>query len=227
MDSLPYADIFILALIAGFILLRLRNVLGQKTGNDNPKFFKRDSAVAESPRENETVVQLTGKPQKNKPAHESDIYLQSLADPAIAATIADIKKIDSQFNATGFLQGAKMAYEMVFDAFAKGDKKTLEMLLDKPIYDTFAREIDAQQQEARKTESTLVSIKPRDIVQAALMGNKARLAVKFESEQVSLVKDAEGKIIEGDASISHLMDDEWVFERDVSAKNPNWKIIET
>lgn len=221
MDNLPYADIVILALVAGFILLRLRNVLGQKTGNDNPQFFKRD------PAEKEAVVQVVGRALKTKPSDETDTYLGTLDNAAIAAAIADIKKIDPAFSATGFLAGAKMAYEMVFDAFGKGDKKTLEMLLDKPLYETFSQEIDARAAGDRKTETTLVSVRAKDIVQAALVGTNARLAVRFDSEQVSLVKDAEGKIIEGDASDAHPMDDEWLFERDVSSKNPNWKIIET
>ena len=224
MDNFPYADIVILALIAGFILLRLRSVLGQKSEGDNPQFFKRP---AEKDVSKETVVLVSGKALKAKPEDAADAYLQSLGNPAIAATIAEIKKIDAGFTATGFLQGARMAYEMVFDAFAKGDKKTLEMLLDKPLYETFAQEIDTRAASANKTEITLVSVKAKDLVQATLTGTKARLAVKFESEQVSLVKDAEGKIIEGNPSHSHLMDDEWLFERDVASKNPNWKILET
>ncbi len=225
MDNFPYADIVILALIAGFILLRLRSVLGQKTGNDNPQFFKREKPLVDV--EKEAVVQISGKSSKQNPVDVVDVYLNRLDNPAMAATIVDIKKLDPSFTATGFLQGARMAYEMVFDAFAKGDKKTLEMLLDKAIYDTFVSEIDLRAQATNKTEITLVSVKPKDIVQASLSGTKARLAVKFDSEQVSLVKDAEGTIIEGNPSDAHLMDDEWIFERDVSSKNPNWKIIET
>lgn len=222
MDSIPYADIVILALIAGFILLRLRSVLGQKSGNDNPQFFKREEKDATR----EPIVQLLGKKQE-KPADDADPYLFALKDDAVARTIADIKRMDPQFSATSFLAGAKMAYEMVFDAFAKGDRKTLEMLLDKPIYDTFSNEISAREKSPEKTEITLVAIKPRDIVKAELMGNRARLAVKFDSEQVSVVRDASGAIVDGNPSDHQIMDDEWVFERDVTSKNPNWKIIET
>lgn len=225
MDGIPYADIVILALVAAFILLRLRGVLGQKMGNDNPQFFKRDQEAADSPREQ--VVQIVGKAAKNKPADETDTYLFTLNNKDIAQAVADIKKLDPHFTATGFLQGAKMAYEMVFDGFAKGDLKTLEMLLDTPLYQTFAREIEMREQSSTKTETTLVSVKPKEIAQAVLIGTRARLTVTFDSEQISLVKDAEGKIVDGNASESHLMDDEWVFERDVSSKNPNWKIIET
>jgi len=225
MDNLPYADILILALVAGFILLRLRSVLGQKTGHDNPQFFKRDADDKDAVKE--PIIQLTGKALKAKSADETDTYLYTLDNPVVAGVIADIKKIDAQFTATGFLAGARMAYEMVFDAFAKGDKKTLEMLLDAPLYDTFSREIDARDTSDTKTEITLVSVKARDIAEARLSGTKARISVKFDSEQVSVVKDAQGAIVEGNVSDLHLMDDEWIFERDISSKNPNWKIIET
>jgi predicted lipid-binding transport protein (Tim44 family) len=225
MDSFPYADIVILALVAGFILLRLRGVLGQKDGNDTPQFFKRDQENKDTAKE--PIVLLGGKSSKAKPADEADTYLYTLKDDQIAATIADIKKLDPSFSATGFLAGARIAYEMVFDAFAKGDRNTLEMLLDKPIYDTFVNEIEAREKSAEKTEITLVSAKAREIAQAGLSGNIARLAVQFDSEQVSLVKNAAGEIIQGNASDLHIMDDEWVFERDVTSKSPNWKIIET
>ena len=223
MDGIPYADIVILALIAGFILLRLRSVLGQKPGSDTPQFFKREENRL---RKDEPVVQVSDK-AKSKPSEPADPYMQTVTDAAIAKTIADIKKLDAQFTATGFLQGARMAYEMVFDGFAKGDKKTLEMLLDKPIYDTFASEIDVRANAKEKTELTLVSVKAKDILRASLVGNKAQVTVKFDSEQVSLTKDEHGTITGGNPSQTMLMDDEWIFERDVTAKNPNWKIIET
>lgn len=222
MDGLPYADIIILALIAGFILLRLRSVLGQKSGNDNPQFFRRPDPDAEAKKE--PVVQVA---ERKSRRDETDTYLYRLKDEAIAGTIAEIKKIDPSFTATNFLSGARMAYEMVFDAFAKGDRKTLEMLLNKPIYEDFTRALEERTGDGKKIESTLVAVHARDITAATLVGNMARLSVKFDSEQVTLVKNDKGEIIEGDASHTHLMDDEWTFERDVSSKNPNWKIIET
>lgn len=225
MDSIPYADIVILALIAGFILLRLRGVLGQKTGHDNPQFFTRKEPDKKA--EEDKIVHITDKLGKPKPEAELDTYLYKLNNDSVAKTIADIKKIDPTFTATDFIEGAKMAYEMIFDAFAKGDKKTLEMLLSESLYKTFSDTVDAREKEEYVTESTLLAIKPKDIVSAELVGNKARLAVKFESEQVSVTKNKDGEIVEGDVSHSELIDDEWVFERDVSSKNPNWKIIET
>jgi predicted lipid-binding transport protein (Tim44 family) len=224
-EGIPYADILILALIAGFILLRLRSVLGSKSGNDNPGYFNRPTAVEDD--RDEPIVQVEDRSFKVKPREEDDAYLAKLNDKAIADTINAIKTKDPQFTAIRFLQGARDAYEMVFDAFAKGDKQTLKMLLSDPIYAEFSREIDARDKEENKTETTLVSVKPKEITEARLTGNVARLKVMFSAEQVTLVRNSKGDIVEGDVSAINHVEEDWVFERDISSKNPNWKVIET
>jgi predicted lipid-binding transport protein (Tim44 family) len=224
-EGIPYADIIILALIAGFILLRLRSVLGQKTGNDDPNFFKRQLPPADL--RQEPIVQINEKILKPRPKEEGDPYLATLNDVALVETINAIKAKDAQFSATSFIEGARSAFEMVFDAFAKGDKQTLKMLLADDLYQHFVGEIEAREKEATHPETTLVSVVSKELRQVSLNGNLARLTVKFISEQVTVVRDSSGKIIEGDPSALHHVEDEWVFERDITSKNPNWKIIET
>lgn len=226
-EGIPYADIVILALIAGFILLRLRSVLGRRDEGDQPNYFNKIDPPSASHSAREPVVHAHEKPAKTKPKEEPDAYLANLAGAGAAGTLQEIKTKDPMFSATIFLQGARMAFEMVFDAFAKGDKSTLKMLLSDAIYEEFSREIEKREVDGNKTETTLVSVKAKDIAAAALDKNTARLTVKFESEQVTVVRDAEGKIVEGDPSEILHVSDEWVFERDVTSKNPNWKIIET
>ncbi len=236
-SGFPFGDIIILALIAGFILLRLRSVLGQKMDGDptifppklddknqNPDIKKPD------PRKSDPIIQLvekTLKPRANKPENEHDPVAASLEGSPLAADIAEIKTKDPAFNATTFLNGAKMAFEMVFDAFAKGDKPTLEMLLSKELYDDFIRDIEAREKQETLHDTTLLAVAPKEILSARLNANMARIAVHFESEQVTLERDKSGKIISGDPSDTVHVRDEWVFERDTTSKNPNWKIIET
>jgi len=225
-EGIPYADLVILALIAGFILLRLRSVLGQKTGNENPDFFKKktlEKTVVEP------IIRPTDKLLKPRIKEEQpqDTYLQTLGDDATASTLKQMKDKDGEFSATIFLQGAKMAFEMVFEGFAKGDKAPLKMLLAEPLYKQFESEIDATAVPERKTETTLVSVAAKDIIKAELDNSIARLTVKFLSEQITVVRDMDGKIIEGDASEVNDVVDEWTFERDIASKNPNWKIIDT
>ncbi len=173
------------------------------------------------------MIQLDEKSLKPKPKEEPDAYLLTLGNSPVAETIRQIKAKDPQFTATGFLQGAKAAFEMVFDAFAKGDRQTLKMLLSEAIFQHFSRELDQRNAQANKSETTLVSVTGKEISQATLDKNTARLTVHFESEQVTVVRGPKGEIVEGNPSELHHVEDQWVFERDVTSKNPNWKIIET
>jgi predicted lipid-binding transport protein (Tim44 family) len=235
-EGIPYADIAIIALIAIFILLRLRAVLGQKTGLDPQDFFKPRQPPSnplkreDSPEEpaREPIVQIASALKtRQAPKEMPDPYAQSLPSGPVADGIADIKSKDPQFTATTFMEGAKMAYEMVFDAFAKGEKKTLEMLLSAEIFKEFVANIDARTSGETRTENTLVSVRAKAMNEARLVGNFARIEVRFESEQVMVERNAKGEIVGGDPNALHSSEDDWTFERDVTSKNPNWKIIET
>ncbi|MCE2926922.1 MAG: Tim44/TimA family putative adaptor protein [Rickettsiales bacterium] len=224
-EGIPYADIIILALIAGFILLRLRSVLGQNVGHENPDFFKKMQAPDQDA-EQEPIIKLAEKMAKTKEP-EQDEYLQSLKDESIKTTLADIRAKDPEFNASGFLSGAKMAFEMIFDGFAKGDKAPLKMLLSPELFSQFEKEIDERAVRDTKTETTLVSVVAKEIIRATLSGSTARLTVSFSSEQVSVVRDKDGKITEGNPSDVDQVIDEWTFERDITSRSPNWTIIDT
>lgn len=224
-EGIPYADIVILALIAGFILLRLRNVLGQKHGHDNPNFFKKPQDVM--PERKDTVVQLHEKVIKSRVKDDADPLMAAITDAMLLQYLKDIKAKDPLFNLTQFMDGAKMAFEMVFDAFAKGDTQTLKMLLSDNVFAEFNNELEKRNNADKKEETTLLAVTGRELVRAGLTGNTVRLTVKFLSEQVTVVRDAEGNIVEGDASDAQDVESEWVFERETTSKNPNWKIIET
>jgi predicted lipid-binding transport protein (Tim44 family) len=228
-DGSSYADLVILGLLAVFILLRLRSILGDKVGHDGTDYFKKmlpPAAKQQAQAQEEPIVQLDEKSFKVK-FKDEDPYLTSLKNSQVANTLESIKEKDLQFSATAFLQGAKLAYEMVFDAFAKGDRKTLGMLLSEATFAAFSNELDSREAAEHKMETMLVSVVPKDIVAASLNGSVARLTVKFDSEHITVVRDSKGGIVEGDPSELNIVDDQWVFERDVTSKNPNWKIIET
>lgn len=225
-EGIPYADIVIIALIAGFILLRLRSVLGEKTGEENPDLFMRPRQENQ-PDDKEKIIQLHEKAIKPKMAEPEDAYLDALKEETAKEGLKQIKQKDASFNATQFVAGAKGAFEMVFDAFAKGEKEPLKMLLSDSIYETFASEIDKRDAQENKEETTLVSVPKQEITEARLIGKKARITVNFLSEQITIVRGPDGKIVEGDASSTEEVENEWVFERDVTSKNPNWTIIET
>jgi predicted lipid-binding transport protein (Tim44 family) len=225
-EGIPYADIIILALVAGFILLRLRSVLGQKIGNDNPDFFKKNKP---DELERDTIIRPSEKQPKPKMKEEAvqDSYLQSAPESPTVETLKAIKAKDSEFSATEFLQGAKMAFEMIFEGFSKADRAPLKMLLSEALFKQFDAELEARAKEESKTETTLVSVTAREISRAELSGSTARLTVNFTSEQITVVRDKDHKIIEGDPSEVLEVLDEWTFERDITSRNPNWKIIDT
>ncbi|MEZ5690075.1 MAG: Tim44/TimA family putative adaptor protein [Rickettsiales bacterium] len=223
-EGMPYADIIIIALVAGFILLRLRSILGQDNGDSN--FLKKTREKIE---DSEPIIQLGEKIAKNKPVtQQEDSYASSLAGGDISEKIKKIKEKDASFNTTIFLDGAKMAFEMVFDAFNKGDKKTLSMLLSKELYDDFVEDMDSRAKSENKLETTLLSVAAKEIMELKIDSkNVASIKVYFESEQVSVERDDKGEIVGGDPSDVQNIRDEWVFEKDITSKNPNWKIIET
>ncbi len=223
-DGTSYADIIILALIAGFILLRLRSVLGDKVGNDKPSYFNKPVVIDVKP---EQVVTLDEKSLKPRLRDEPDQYMLSVSDSSIIDAVAAIKAKDASFTATHFLNGAKGAFEMVFDAFSKGDKATLKMLMSDSLYQEFASAITDHEAQEERAETTLVSVQAKEITQASLTGSTARLTVHFTSEQVRISRSKAGEIVGGDASHIHPTEDHWVFEREITSKNPNWKIIET
>lgn len=223
-EGIPYADIIIMALVAGFILLRLRSILGQKTDDNHPDFsqnFSEKKAL-----DSDTVIKLSERSVKSRPPIEIDPYVAELAEGEVKKTIKDVQGKDPLFNATTFLEGARMAFEMVFDAFAKGDKQTLSMLLSQEIYNDFQSDMEEREKNENKQETTLLSVTAKEISRAKLHKNTVKMTVRFESEQVTVERDREGKIIAGDPSDVQNVHDEWVFERDVTSKNPNWKIIE-
>lgn len=223
MNDFAYADIILLAFIAGFVLLRLRSVLGQKHDEDEhmpsskfPQELKED-----------TVVQLPGREEITDDEEVIDTEeitaMEALESDALREIIEDIKEKDSEFSVKQFLDGAKGAFEMVFDAFAEADKRTIKQLVSKELYPVFEEEID-KQAESKQSPPTLVSVLDQQLVEAHLDKSIARISVKFTTEQMT-VENAEDE--ENKRSVMENVTDIWEFERNLNARSPNWTIIET
>jgi predicted lipid-binding transport protein (Tim44 family) len=218
----PYGDIIVIAAIAAFILLRYRAILGEPRGRDEPGMPPRSSSDADN------VIHLpaarAAAPVASAPTTEDQIQASygTLADTFLA-----MRRIDREFSPEEFLQGARAAYEMLISAFSKRDRETLKMLLAAPVYASFDAGLNADAEAKRITDTTLVAITDSRISKARLEGNIAYLTVAFKSEQVHLVRDEAGTIIEGDASRANMVEDDWVFRRDLTSNTPNWEVIET
>lgn len=220
-SGFPYGDIIVIGAIAAFIILRYRAMLGEKSGRDSDLPTMKSAPLEEY----ERVIQL---PDRERARVEEvapkpkDKDYGSLND-----TFSAMRAIDRTFSADEFIEGARGAYEMVIEAYNKHDEETMKMLLSADLYKSFKATIDENEEKGRKPETTLIAILKAAPTEAKLTGNKARVTVHFQSEQVILVRDADGKIIEGNAGHQDAVEDTWVFERSLTNQDPNWKIIET
>lgn len=229
-EGFAFGDILVFAVIAAFIILRYRSMLGEKTGRD-PKDIEREQEErrARAVREMERVIQLP------KKISDATVILDagsakdshSAYNGALKETLDKAQKIDADFNAEDFLEGAKSAFEMVIDAYSKRDDDTLKMLLAKPVYAQFSEAIKTSEQAGRLTHNTLVAITKAQIYDAKLVGTQATISVEFLSDQIQLVRSPSGEILEGNPSEEIEVEDRWVFARDLRSSSPNWSIIET
>lgn len=138
-----------------------------------------------------------------------------------------IRKADPAFNPIDFVAGAKIAFEMILMAFAEGDTKTLQPLLGRDVFKSFAAAIEERRRLGHRLKTTLVGITHVEIAEAELKGREAWLTLKFTSEQIDVTEDAAGQVIEGDPTRVDTLIDLWTFARDTSSRDPNWQLVAT
>jgi predicted lipid-binding transport protein (Tim44 family) len=148
-------------------------------------------------------------------------------DSPLAKSLTELMRADPTFDPNQFLDGAKGAYEMIVMAFAEGDDAALNQLLATDVYEGFQRAIHEREGRGEKMESSLVGIDKADIIEAEVKNRTAYVTVKFVSELVSVTRDADGEVIEGDPKKVREVTDIWTFSRDVASRNPNWKLVAT
>lgn len=218
MEGFGYGDIIVIGAIAAFIILRYRAMLGEQSGRD-PAAMK-PAPIAEAM---EPVIRLSEREKPSIIPSESVISYP----PALASQFQAMQAIDNQFTPEDFLQGARMAFEMVISAFNAHDRDTLRMLLSPAILENFDAAMRDQESQHIRQETTLVAVTESRITNASLRGRTAELTVAITSEQIHLQRDGSGKIVGGDASRVETVADEWVFTRDLTSTSPNWLVSET
>ncbi|MDP6486242.1 MAG: Tim44/TimA family putative adaptor protein [Alphaproteobacteria bacterium] len=232
-DGFPF-DILFLGLVAAFLILQLRRVLGRRTGHEKPPpdIFSRSTADEEEKEGN--VIQLPEgdyepindvEPSADDAAKEESP--RRTDDEEVIAGLKEIQAANKNFDAADFLQGASAAFEMIIETFAVGDKSTLRPLLSDDVYDDFTSAIKAREDSGEILENSLVGLKKVEILEAGLDGRIATLTVKFVSEQISVTCDAEGGVIDGDPEHIVQMIDIWTFSRNLRSRDPNWTLVET
>jgi predicted lipid-binding transport protein (Tim44 family) len=223
-------DIIIFAVIALFIVNRYWQVLGTPP----------DRERVEKPRYSETPQQQGGKvvtlPVRRVPAEDSATtgtaapVTQAFDDdtpPSLATMIQRVQAHDPHFNEKSFLAGARAAFTMIVSAFAAGDKDALRPLLAGDVERNFLAAIDRRQAADHRVEFELERIRDADIAKIRLDGAVADVTVEILSEQVNVVRDATGSVIEGHADRIEDVRDIWTFRRNLQSPDPNWELVAT
>ena len=216
-NNFQYLDIILFAGVAGFLLFRLRSVLGRRTGTERrrPDPFAQRPAAPPTPTPFNTAPANAAQPAPvpaSAPGHEGLNALQA-ADPS--------------FNADAFLGGARNAFTLIVQAFAAGDTATLQPLLSPDVFAAFGEAIRARQAAHETHETKLVAIKSATIEHVGVEGPAGLVTVKLVSDQINATRAADGKVVEGDPDKAIEKTDFWTFSRPLRARNPNWTLVAT
>jgi len=230
-DVFDIYTIIFLAL-AVFIFLRLRSVLGQRTGRERPPYDPYSARDAVRPATTDKVVTLPPRPAEAAPKPVADATPERWKDVAepgsgVAQGLDAIATVEPGFDAKHFLTGARAAYEMVVSAFAEGDQRTLKNLLSREVYEGFETAIREREGRGETVETRFVSIDKAEIVGAELRARTAQVTVRFVSQLISVTRNRAGDVIEGAPDKVTEVTDVWTFARDLSSRDPNWKLVAT
>ncbi len=232
-------DIILIGLVAVFLILRLRSVLGKRTGSEQPP--ARDPftppapppatpRVGDASQGNDNVVPL---PTNNAPAPRQSSPtsgpggIRATVMPTATAGVAAIRAADPSFEPIGFTGGARAAFTAIVEAFARGDTTTLKPLLDSATYASFEAAIRGRAERKEKAETTLIGFEASDIAGAEMQGSNASVTVRFVSEQINVVRNADSQIVDGNPNEVQKVVDLWTFRRDTMSGDPNWQLVKT
>jgi predicted lipid-binding transport protein (Tim44 family) len=218
MGDFQYFDIILFAMIAGFLVLRLRSVLGRRTGNER----RRDGFIgARSPVSERAAT--AGEPAKGATV----VPLAATPMDAVAQGLDRVRGADPSFDRAHFVAGARAAFEIIVSAFARGDKAALRPLLSDEVYRPFMVTIDDRVGAQETFETRILRLVSLDITAAAVIGQTARITVRFVSQQINVTRAADGSIVDGDPEHSVERTDYWTFTRDTRSTDPNWVLAAT
>ena len=197
-DNFGYLDIILLAMFAGFIILRLRKILGRKTGHQGKstdKYFPKGLEIV-----------------KDKDIENNEAIKTDSVDE-------NAKK--------QFLKGAEIAYEQIITFFAQGDKRSLKPLLEKEMFNRFSEVIDERKSKQLKYETTFIGLKSAKVLEFKKIENIYKVTVNFVSEIITCVKDKNNQVVEGSPDIIKTVNDVWRFSKNMWSQNPTWYLVDT
>ena len=204
-NSFPYIDILIFGVIAIFLIYRLKNILGTKTGFEETNVNKK----------NEDKQFTNVVPLKSNKSDVVDLELNKILN------------IDPNFDVNDFLSGSKNFFEMVLESFVSGNLENIKNFTKSSVFKSFKSAIDERNKEQETLIIDLKSIKENKITKATITKTSIKLNVLFETLQIRALMDKDDQIIDGNTENEILVKDEWIFEKKINNNNPNWTLIET
>jgi len=200
-EAFQYLDILILAIIAGIVLLRLRSVLGRRTGHEKTD---KSSFDYETPQQAQTEKVIEIKPKGDVTSREG-----------------------GWFDKDDFLKGASNAYETIVTNFENGNKEALKPLLSSDVMDSFSSVIDERNNKSESVEFNFIGIEKSEIVHKDLNKNPMEVSVKFISEMITCIKNSKDEVISGSLNQVQKITDVWTFEKNQKSKGSNWLLAAT
>jgi len=220
--------------LAVVIFLRLRSVLGQRTGRERPPYDPYSARDTVRPSTNDNVVALPNRggeiPQRHTdPAEPVADRWKGITEEgsAVAVGLDAIVREDKTFDVKSFIAGARAAYETIVNAYAEGDRRNLKTLLSRDVFDGFDAAIRERETRGDRVESRFVSIDKSDVTGAEMRGRTAQVTIRFVSQLISCTRDRNGTVIDGNPEKVTDVTDVWTFARDVTSRDPNWKLVAT
>nr|WP_321481595.1 Tim44/TimA family putative adaptor protein [uncultured Cohaesibacter sp.] len=224
-------------IIAVVLFWRLKDVLGTRTGNEADPFdpFSDHESGEEkkAPQADDVGDNVITLPERmdneQESSEEKSKRIEKIAPEgsSLNAALSQLIAMDHNFDPDSFLSGARAAYEMIVTAYAQGDRKTLKQLLAADVFSGFSEALDEREANKLRVDFTFIGINKSSIVEAEVAGSEAQITVRFVSSITSCTKDEIGHVIEGDPNAVEDVTDIWTFSRDVTSRNPNWKLIGT
>ena len=234
-------EIVLIALVAIFLVLRLRSVLGRRTGNERPPTrdpfapppasdagkpgWQQGNRPADAPVTGSGNVIELPRPERGAPPPQGSGPL-AIAESA-AAGIERVRRVDPSFDPREFLSGAREAFEMIVGAYARGDTAALRPLLNDELYRSFEGAIRARQTARETQQTTIIGFEACELVEVDMREQLAVCTVRFVTEQVNVTRNAEGAVIEGSPNEVTKVTDTWTFERNTASADPNWQLVAT
>ena len=206
---MPFIDILIFAVIAVFLIFRLRSILGNRDGFEKPKKTVQTESSADN------IINFKGKTAVAESA------------PLNGSGLKELRKLDASFKDEEFLSGAKAAFPLILNAYSESDLGSLRRYVGFDLYEEFSNAVHQRDASGEHLKIDIETVNDVQLLDAEISDGIATVTVKYDTIQSRILTDASDKVIEEDSIDSEQIEDIWIFERDIRSTDPNWRLVET